>query len=284
MDAWAASFGAAAAFVCVSCGGPQLASQFGTQLKLKHCHNTWVDEDDMPAWGQLGCNGFIVIDGSHSVVCKASRAYLEVKTAAFRHVETLLSALIVEKPLPPTQESGRVDASIGGACATVRFGADGKAEAAEAESTGAGTGAPSKVASVKVAVLDEEHERCEAALARLMELRSVAALRELLAAYEEHFAHEEALLDEHLYANVEQATGFSVDKGARTSHFADHEAMTAGLRKMLSERSELFEQLASISAPEVQRLAADFERHATAYDGGYADRLSASLAAAGSVA
>ena len=49
--------------------------------------------------------------------------------------------------------------------------------------------------------------------------------------------------DEHLYANVEQATGFSVDKGARTSHFADHEAMTAGLRKMLSERSELFEQL-----------------------------------------
>jgi len=284
MDEWAASFGAAAAFVCVSCGGPQLASQFGTQLKLKHCHNTWVDEDDMPAWGQLGCNGFIVIDGSHSVVCKASRAYLEVKSAAFRHVETLLSALIVEKPLPPTQESGRVDASVGGACATVRFGADGKAEAAEAESSGTGTGTPSKVASVKVAVLDEEHERCEAALARLTALRSVAALRELLAAYEEHFAHEEALLDQHLYANVEQATGFSVDKGARTSHFADHEAMTAGLRKMLSDRSDLFEQLASISAPEVQRLALDFERHATAYDGGYADRLSASLAAAGQVA
>ena len=60
--------------------------------------------------------------------------------------------------------------------------------------------------------------------------------------------------------------------------------MTAGLRKMLSDRSDLFEQLASISAPEVQRLALDFERHATAYDGGYADRLSASLAAAAPVA
>ena len=108
----------------------------------------------MPAWGQLGCNGFIVLDGSHAVVCKASRAYLEVKDAAFRHVETLLSALIVEKPLPPqATESGRVDASVGGACAKVRFGADGKAEAEpepepEAE---AGSGPPSKVASVKVA-------------------------------------------------------------------------------------------------------------------------------------
>ena len=48
MDAWAESFGSAAAFVCVCCAGPQLATQFGTQLKLKHCHNTWVDEDDMP--------------------------------------------------------------------------------------------------------------------------------------------------------------------------------------------------------------------------------------------
>ena len=91
MDAWAESFGSAAAFVCVCCAGPQLATQFGNELKLKHCHNTWVDEDDMPAWGQLGCNGFIVIDGSHSVVCKATRAYLEVKETAFRHVETLLS-------------------------------------------------------------------------------------------------------------------------------------------------------------------------------------------------
>ena len=44
------------------------------------------------------------------------------------------------------------------------------------------------------------------------------------------------------------------------------------------------DELASISEVEVQRLALDFERHATAYDGSYADRLAASLAAAGSVA
>ena len=134
--------------------------------------------------GQLGCNGFIVIDGSHSVVCKATRAYLEVKETAFRHVETLLSALIVEKPVPK-QESGRVDGSVGGACATVRFGADGNAKAEPAKAESEGT-APRKVASVKVKVLDEEHERCEAALAQLKKLRNVTALRELLAAYETH--------------------------------------------------------------------------------------------------
>ena len=185
MDAWAESFGSAAAFVCVCCAGPQLATQFGNELKLKHCHNTWVDEDDMPAWGQLGCNGFIVIDGSHSVVCKATRAYLEVKETAFQHVETLLSALIVEKPVPK-QESGRVDGSVGGACATVRFGADGNAKAEPAKAESEGARAPSKVASVKVKVLDEEHERCEAALAQLKKLRNVTALRELLAAYDAH--------------------------------------------------------------------------------------------------
>ena len=36
MDAWALSYGSSVAFVCVSCAGPQLATQFGTELKLKN--------------------------------------------------------------------------------------------------------------------------------------------------------------------------------------------------------------------------------------------------------
>uniref|UniRef100_A0A6V4Q7B0 Hemerythrin-like domain-containing protein n=1 Tax=Prymnesium polylepis TaxID=72548 RepID=A0A6V4Q7B0_9EUKA len=339
MDAWAASYGSTVAFVCVSCAGPQLASQFGNELKLQHCFNTWADEDDMPSWGQLGCNGLIVIDGSNAVVCKASPAYLEVKQKAFRHVETLLTALIASKPAPE-MTSGRVDGSVGGACATVRFGSDvdvqqvivaglssrpdlngkrgrvlseasngrlqvqiegeaapisikrqnvtllsdeGEAEAAAPAASGA-----IHVPSVKVAVLDDEHAKCEAKLALLGRLTEppgvdsrrgqiVAALRGLLEAYEEHFAHEEALLDQHLYAGVEQATGFSADKGARTSHFADHKTMLDAVRTLLADG-------ASVSATDVQRLAAGFERHATEYDGGYADRLSAAMAQAVDVA
>ena len=338
MDAWAASYGSSAGFVCVSCAGPQLASQFGNELRLKNCHNTWADDDGMPTWGQLGCNGFIVIDGAGTVVCQASPAFLEVKQAAFRHVETLLNALISAQAAPKLAP-GRVDPSVGGKCAEVRFGED--AEVAEVVVSGLCArpelngkrgrvisqaangrlevqidGEPGplaikrqnltpvtgsaeaqgkavaevinveaiKVPSVKVAVLDEEHERCEAKLkllARLTEPPGVGArggqikeaLRGLLAAYEEHFAHEEALLDQHLYAGVEEQTGFSADKGARTSHFADHEAMLNGVRKLLVDGAP------ALCAADVVHLATDFERHATAYDGNYAERLSAALAA-----
>ena len=336
MDAWAASYGSAVAFICVCCAGPQLATNFGNELKLKNCHNTWVDEDDMPSWGQLGCNGFIVIDGADTVVCQASPAYLEVKQAAFRHVETLINALVSSKPAPKLAP-GRVDPSVGGHCAEVRFGeeeeeeeevivsglssrpdlngkrgrvlseaANGRLEVQiEGEAaplsikrqnlTAAGEASavptpPAPVPSVKVDVLDDDHHKCEAKLAllaRLTEPPGVGgkrrqideALRGLLAAYEAHFAHEEALLDEHLYAAVahDGAGGFSADKGARTSHFADHQAMLSGVRKLL-------EDVPSIDAAAVLRLQLDFERHATAYDGSYADRLSAAIAQAKPVA
>jgi len=332
MDAWAASYGSAVAFVCVSCAGPQLASQFGNQLRLKHCFNTWADEDNMPSWGQLGCNGLIVLDGSDTVVCKASPAYLEVRESAFRHVETLLDALLSSMPAPKLQ-SGRVDPSVGGACAQVRFGDDPDGEevivnglSSRPELNGKRGRVLSQVAngrvevridgedatlsikrqnltpvseeserpscvdvqainvpSVKVAALDEEHALCEAKLAllgRLTEsgasgkrLQIADALRGLLAAYTDHFAHEEALLDEHLYAAIDKEAGFSADKGARTSHFADHEGMLQGVRKLLAEVDH-------ISFTDVVKLAADFERHATAYDGSYAERLSAAIARA----
>tara|TARA_B110001452_G_C15228730_1_gene425757 strand:- start:1356 stop:2195 length:840 start_codon:yes stop_codon:yes gene_type:complete len=278
MDAWAKRYGDSAAFICVSCAGPQLATQFGNQQRLQHCHNTWVDQDDMPTWGQLGCNGFIILDSSHSVVCKASRAYLEVREQAFRHVETLLSALIVEKPVPK-QEDGSVDPSVGGACAKVRFGSK-DAEEEKEEQQVSKVAKVSKVASVKVAALDDEHEQCEAVLAKLAQQRNAAALQELLSVYEEHFAHEEALLDEHLYAAAKEATGFSADKGARTSHFGDHEALLNSVRKMIDDRADVSATLASVSAAEVQKLASEFEKHATNYDGAYADRLSAAMAAA----
>ena len=70
------------------------------------------------------------------------------------------------------------------------------------------------------------------------------------------------------------AAGFSADKGARTSHFADHERMLAGIREILSCANAN-----AVPASEVQRLQSQFEKHATSYDGGYADRLSAAIAA-----
>ena len=50
----------------------------------------------------------------------------------------------------------------------------------------------SPATSVKVEELDEEHERCEAALNALAEKRDAASLAAVLSEYEAHFAHEEA--------------------------------------------------------------------------------------------
>uniref|UniRef100_A0A7S0JH62 Hemerythrin-like domain-containing protein n=1 Tax=Calcidiscus leptoporus TaxID=127549 RepID=A0A7S0JH62_9EUKA len=276
MDAWAASYGSAAAFVCVSCAGPHLATQFGNQLRLRHCHNTWVDEDEMPAWGQLGCNGFIVLDGSHSVVCRASPAFLEVREAAFRHVETLLDALIGSKAVPQLS-SGRVDPAVGGKCAEVRFGEDEEVEAEEGARKRQATTDSSaiKVPSVKVAVLDEEHAECEAALALLAERQDAEALRTLLSAYEKHFAHEEALLDAHLYEEAGAAAGgFSAAAGQRRSHFADHKRLLAELDGALQAANDL------VPARFVDAVLRSFEQHANMYDTTYAEPLARALAAA----
>ena len=147
-------------------------------------------------------------------------------------------------------------------------------------SSAATTDAPATIAplgpidSVHVEEMDREHEQCASALAELVKAPTVEAIGRVLAAYTAHFQHEEALLDQHLYAGVDDAAGFSADKGARTSHFADHERMLAGIREILSCANA-----DNVPASEVRRLQSQFEKHATAYDGGYADRLSAAIAA-----
>ena len=50
--------------------------------------------------------------------------------------------------------------------------------------------------------------------------------------------------------------------------------MLAGIREILSCATAT-----AVPASEVQRLQSQFEKHATSYDGGYADRLSAAIAA-----
>lgn len=344
MERWAVAYSGAVTFVCVSCAGPALAAEFGSTLGLRTCVNTWADEDEMPSWGQLGCNGLIVLDGAGAVVCKSSPAYLEVRTRAFEYVETLLAGLLAAAPaaapspgsavrlvrlvsraelngseavvasaaggggrcivtlpggqalsvklanleaLSPDSEGGVRRAGedpppaascAGGKCALPKRRADGGgARGKKGKAEDAGGGRPAgrvSVASVKVAAMDEEHAQCAAALERLGAERSAAAASFLLSLYEAHFAHEEALLDAHVYKGAAQApAGFSADAGARRSHLADHARLLDGVRALVAAGP-------MIEAEAVQRVASDFEAHAEQYDGGYAARLSASLAQA----
>lgn len=93
MDRWAVKY-QDAEFICVSCAGPSLASQFERELQLRHCKVATLPARSQPRWGQLGCNGFIVLDADHQVVSRATSPWLQAKDFAFEHVEALLDALV----------------------------------------------------------------------------------------------------------------------------------------------------------------------------------------------
>ena len=65
--------------------------EFARQMTLRHCINGFIAaQRDMPRWGQLGCNGFIIFDKDLKVVSRKTSAYLQVKDRAFRDVEKIL--------------------------------------------------------------------------------------------------------------------------------------------------------------------------------------------------
>lgn len=100
MDRWAASYSGKASFLCVCCAGQGLAREFVSRLKLSTCAVGFADEGQMPEWGQLGCNGLIVLDKALRVASPATLPFLEVRALAFRHVECLLSELTAGRPAP----------------------------------------------------------------------------------------------------------------------------------------------------------------------------------------
>lgn len=142
-----------------------------------------------------------------------------------------------------------------------------------------------EIGSVMVAELDEEHEQCAVALNQLALSRDAASLLAVHEAYVTHFAHEERLLDLHLFAEVAGKGGgeagvFSAAAGARKSHFSEHKRMLDQVAQGLGEAKQ--RGGGAVPAAFVQLLLRNFEEHATKYDNNYAEPLSASIALASS--
>lgn len=144
--------------------------------------------------------------------------------------------------------------------------------------------------SVKVAEMDEEHERCADAMEVLVRDRSVASLRRVLQEFEAHFRHEEELLDQHLYSDVlgKAVEGFSADASARKSHFADHKRILTDIggecercNSLKRDGGDAAETEALVSETFAAHVVAEFEKHADQYDGHYADRMAESIAKTG---
>ena len=98
MDEWANKYFGRASFICVGCDGPALAEAFASRLQLKKCTLTYAPRG--PSWGQLGCSGFIVLDGAGRVVCRKTSSFLDLNDLAFGHVEALVDAMLDGSPLP----------------------------------------------------------------------------------------------------------------------------------------------------------------------------------------
>lgn len=142
---------------------------------------------------------------------------------------------------------------------------------------------------MSVAALDAEHDACAGALKQLAAKRSLAALDQVLTAYEKHFAHEEELLDLHYWpeaaaaANGGAASGFDARASMRRTHLADHARMikelAPGYAALARDKGDsgVSRDAPLVPPAVVERALRDFEAHANTYDS-YGDELAAALA------
>lgn len=105
MNSWAAGATYDCNFLCICVLGDRtaysLCKEMSNQMKLTHCVNGFVaSPSDMPTYGQLGCQGFIVLDKEHNVISAGTTPFMQVRAVAFQHVEALLDALCNNRPLP----------------------------------------------------------------------------------------------------------------------------------------------------------------------------------------
>ena len=76
------------------------------ESQFQYCaHGVIEGQKDMPRWGQLGCNGLIILDGNKAtgspVISPCTSAFQQVRDLAFRHVEELISDVAADKSLSP---------------------------------------------------------------------------------------------------------------------------------------------------------------------------------------
>eukprot|EP00658_Telonema_sp_P-2_P080145 TRINITY_DN7914_c0_g1_i2.p1 TRINITY_DN7914_c0_g1~~TRINITY_DN7914_c0_g1_i2.p1 ORF type:complete len:210 (-),score=50.96 TRINITY_DN7914_c0_g1_i2:381-1010(-) len=203
--------------------------------------NGWFEtEEQMPQWGQLGCNGFILLDARLQIVSPATEAYLLKRERAFAHLETLL------------------DAELEGVGNRVRVA--GEEEVLDVDSRPMG-----ELASVCHVEMDRQHLECAGCFNSLRETREPEQLAQLIEVMARHFECEEQLLDLNVYAGIQNlADGFSPQASARASHFGDH------ARILVEARAEYAKGRERVSAVYISKAMREFETHAEMYDCVYA--------------
>jgi len=95
--------------VCVV-PGPSLAVTYARRYRIKNVTNSYIErEADMPRFGQLGCQGFIMFNGDGRVHIDATMRFLDVDTKAFHDVEFQLRFLLSQTQTRPSLEGQMVE-------------------------------------------------------------------------------------------------------------------------------------------------------------------------------
>jgi hypothetical protein len=296
MEHWARGpLGRSADFLCICVDTLQTAQTFHRLFQFQGCVNGWIPSPaSMPSFGQLGCSGFIVLDGKGGCVSKKTLAFLQHGEAAFTALEALLARL-VPSPAPAAAaaangyapgsvlllEGLKSDPSLNGArvrvqgfdTATGRFSVALEADATRVLAVKPCSLAPippvqgpalrsiSTPAPTGCISIDQEHAECTAALNALLDSpTSSSALAAAVAGLAAHFEHEEAVLRQHKFGGGSEGGSFSAFSG----HADDHARILALGREELARVAGV--QGSGCREGVSWKLASAFAAHARDFD------------------
>ena len=194
-------------FACVSTAGPDVADLFAEEFGFEEVVNGYAEtETDIP-FGQLGCSGLIVFDGTGQLIMRAfTPTYLEVRHKSFRLFEQWLKQTF-ELNTPGRKKEP--EASLAKEPASSQMRPQQQVEG--------------KLCRLGIEELDREHEECDVVLQQLLSDPNLESLRALLAVLQRHFAHEEEMLAAHP----------AMPERVFASHKADHRQMLKSLQNAL---------------------------------------------------
>ena len=97
MEQWAAQprYRETVQYLCVCVDNENVAKDFGRMFKFRNVVNAFIPRREfMPVgYGQLGCSGFVIVDGQGCFVTKKTKSFLNYGEDAFLDVERILSEL-----------------------------------------------------------------------------------------------------------------------------------------------------------------------------------------------
>lgn len=298
MEKWAREADFDVNFICICVNGDStslpVAKDFATRYQMSAVFNGYIsDQASLPKFGQLGCQGLIVVDSQGNFITKRGVAFTRQGEKAWRKTEKLFFEMGVytgdrgadafEKPLLRFAIGDRVECRTGGnvwmpgkiiAQRVFTMGRempykiqldDGRALVAPLDSDQIirklYIPADVEIASVSVKEMDDEHAHCMEALQRLQAERSSESLQQVHDSLKAHFDHEEELF---------AATGFGNHGTALSgtkSHCDDHARIL----------SEIQSQIGNLIAEDFVRGLIDrVVTHTRDFDSKYAGKIRAS--------